>query len=179
MKKKSLTVLIILSVFFTFCKKSVELPEDKIIYTHINKTITLSNPDSIAVTCKYLVFEIRESNTHEETAMLKLNNEYIICDGFDNVMANSDNENVTPLDDNQRISYNSNWVGLNETILDEFAGKGEKYIGYRAGFFPSGTTYYNYGWIKIELSSDKKTLRIIERATNYTKNKFIKTGQTE
>ena len=103
----------------------------------------------------------------------------IDCDGFNNILVDSNTGNVLLLDESQKVSENDNWGSPNGICLDDFSGKGEKFIGYRAGFYPSGVTNYNYGWIKIELSSDKKTLRIIERATNYAENKFIKTGQIE
>jgi hypothetical protein len=126
-----------------------------------------------------LIFEIIESNTFEETAIITSNNETVLCDGFDNILANPDNEKVTPLNENQKIYEIGNWKGVQEKSLEEFAGKGEKYIGYRSAFFPSGITNYNYGWIRVELSSDQKTLKIIDRATNYTENKYIRTGQVE
>jgi hypothetical protein len=176
---KFLYVVVIVSGLFFSCNKSEELPPDNIIFTEINKTITLSNPDSILGTCKDLIFEIKETNSFENAVIIRLNDELILCDGFNNILSNSDNGNVLTLDENQKVSDNDNWKSANGICLDEFAGKGEKYIGYRSGFFPSGVTNYNYGWIKIELSSDKKTLKIIDRATNYTENKYIQTGQIE
>jgi hypothetical protein len=179
MKIKVFLNLIVIIGILISCKKPENLPPDYIIYSEINKTITLLYPDSISGTCKYLIFEIIESNSFEETSLMKLNGEPVLCDGFDNILANSDNEKVTPLNENQKINEIGNWVGINEISLEEFAGKGEKYIGYRSGIFPSGITNYNYGWIRLELSSDQKTLRIIDRATNYTENKYIRTGQVE
>jgi hypothetical protein len=176
---KFLYVVAIVSGLFFSCNKSEELPPDNIVFTEINKTITLSNPDSILGTCKDLIFEIKETNSFENTVIIRLNDGLIECDGFNNILSNSDNGDVLTLDENQKVSENDNWKSANGICLDEFAGKGEKYIGYRSGFFPSGVTNYNYGWIKIELSSDKKTLKIIDRATNYTENKYIQTGQIE
>ena len=176
---KFLYVATIVSGLFFSCNKSEELPPDNIIFTEINKTITLSNPDSIDGTCKNLIFEIKETSSSGNTTIIRLNDEFITCDGFSNILANSNNGDALPLDENQKISETDNWGNSNGISLDDFAGKGEKYIGYRSGFFPSGVTNYNYGWIKIELSSDKSTLKIIDRATNYTENKYIKTGQIE
>ncbi len=176
---KFLYVAAMVSGLFFSCDKSEELPPDNIIFSEINKTITLSNPDSINGTCKNLIFEIRETNSSGNTVIIKLNNELVLCDGFNNILANIDNGNVLTLDENQKISENDNWESASGICLDDFAGKGEKYIGYRSGFYPSGVTNYNYGWIRIELSSDKNTLKIIDRATNYTENKFIKAGQVE
>ncbi len=171
-------VITIVGLFFS-CNKPNDLPDDNIIFTEINKTITMSTIDSISGACKNLIFEIKKTDSSENTAIIKLSDELILCDGFSNIIANSDGENVSPLDEDQKISENGNWFNPNGICLDEFAGKGEKYIGYRSGLFPSGVTNYLYGWIKIELSSDKKTLKIIERATNQAENKYIKAGQIE
>lgn len=171
-------VTIVGGLFFS-CSKSDDLPPDNIIFTVINKTITLSNSDSIDGTCKKLIFEIKETNSSENTVIIKLNDELINCNGFSNILVNTTTGDALPLDENRRISETDNWESSNGISLDDFAGKGEKYIGYRSGFYPSGVTNYNYGWIKIELSSDKSTLKIIDRATNYAENKYIKTGQTE
>ena len=74
---------------------------------------------------------------------------------FDEILVNSDTKNALPLDENQKISETDNWEKSHGINLDDFAGKGEKYIGYRNGFYPSGITNYYYGWIKIELSAIK------------------------
>ncbi|MEA2041406.1 MAG: hypothetical protein U9N85_02485 [Bacteroidota bacterium] len=179
MKNLNLLIGIVITGLFFSCNKTEDLPADRIMFVELDKIITFSNPDSICGTCKDLIFEIEKINSSENTAIVKLNDKMIDCDGFDNIRADSDNGNVLLFDVNKVISENGNWKNVNGICLDEFAGKGEKYIGYRSGFYPSGFTNYNYGWIKIELSSDKKTLKIIDRATNYTENKFIKAGQTE
>ena len=179
MKIFKFTFLIALIISLLSCDKTEDLPENKIIYNSINKTITKLVNDSIAGVCKNLIFEIKEVNQSENTAIIRLNYEMICCDGFSNILANSNTGNALPLNKNQKISEINNWKSSNGICLDDFAGKGEKYIGYRSGFYPSGVTNYNYGWIKIDLSSDKKTLKIIDRATNYTENKYIKAGQIE
>lgn len=65
-------VITIVGLFFS-CNKSDYLPDDNIIFTEINKTITLSNLDSISGTCKNLIFEIKETNSSGNTAIIKLN----------------------------------------------------------------------------------------------------------
>ncbi len=176
---KTLNALIIISITMMLfsCNKSGEIIPDKIIFNEIDKTITASHSDSIEGTCKDLIFNIQVLNQSDNTAVIRLNNVFITCDGFNSILANSSTGKVLTLNENQEISENGDWKSANGICLDEFAGKGEKFIGYRSGFFPSGVTNYNYGWIKIELSSDKKTLRIIERATNYAENKSINSGQ--
>ncbi len=172
-------VAAIVSVLSFSCNVFEGLQPDSINYTEINKTITLSNPDSINGACKDLVFEIRETDSFENTVIIKENNEFILCDGFNNIIANIDDGKVLPLDENQKISKYGNWDSPSGICLDEFAGKGEKYIGYQSGSCPSGVTNYYYGWIRIELSSDKNILKIIDRAINYTEGKYIKAGQIE
>jgi len=179
MKIFKISFVIALFVSSFSCDKTEDLSEDHIVFKAINKTITELVNDSIDGTCKNLIFEITELNQSENTAKIRLNNEMIECDGFSNILVNPNTGNALPLDKDQRISETDNWGNSNGICLDDFAGKGETYIGYRSGFFPSGVTNYNYGWIKIDLSSDKKILKIISRATNYTENKYIKTGQTE
>jgi hypothetical protein len=179
MKIFKISFVIALFVSLFSCNKIEDLPDDNIISKSINKTITELVNDSIDGTCKKLIFEIKKLNQSENTAIIRVNNEAILCDGFSNILVNSNTGNALPLDKNQKISETDNWENPNGICLDDFAGKGEKYIGYRSGFFPSGVTNYNYGWIKIDLSSDKKILKIINRATNYTENKYIKAGQTE
>ena len=39
--------------------------------------------------------------------------------------------------------------------------------------------YHNYGWIKVSLSGDNKTLHIIGRAINESKENAILAGQME
>jgi hypothetical protein len=171
--------LILLTISLTFCDKPESLPDDNITYTLINKIITKSATDSVNGVCKNLIFEIKEINHSNSTAIIRLNNEVIECDGFNNIIVDSKTGNVLPLGEGQKVSENNNWSIITDLRLDDFAGKGEMYLGYRSGFYPSGEINYNYGWIKIELSSDTKILKIIEKATNHTENKFIKTGQKE
>lgn len=176
-----LNTLIITSITMMVfsCNKPNDVIQDNIIFYQINKTVTTSHPDSIDGTCKDLIFKVQVLNQSDNTAIISLNNEKISCDGFNNILADSNTGKVLILNENQKIYENGDWKSANGICLDEFAGKGEKFIGYRSGFYPSGVTNYNYGWIKIELSSDKKTLKIIERATNITENKPINAGQME
>lgn len=174
-----LNTLIITSITLMIfsCNKSSDVIQDNIIFNQINKTVTASHPDSIDGACKNLIFKVQILNQSDNTVVIRTNKEGIFCDGFNNILADSNTGRVLTLNENQKISENGDWKSANGICLDEFAGKGEKFIGYRSGFYPSGVTNYNYGWIKIELSSDKKTLKIIERAMNYTENKSINTGQ--
>lgn len=178
-------ILFLFLLFFIGCEKEniKELPADNITYSAINKTITLSQPDTIeGVGAHDLVFEINETDESVYTATVREINENYFGDVFNRILTNRGSGNVLPLSENLKLYEESNWDGIGYNsgrCLDEFAGRGEKYIGYCRGFFPSGIINYKYGWIKIELSADKSTMTIIDRAVNHTENKNIKTGQVE
>ncbi len=179
MKLFKITFLFAILISLFSCNKKEELPEDNIIYKAIDKTITELVCDSIDGACYNLIFEIEESKQSDCTVSIRLNNQMVLCDAYTEILANIHTGNALPLYKDHKISEHNNWAHPHGISLDDFAGKGEMYIGYRAALYPSGQVYYNYGWIKIELSSDKKTLKIIDRATNYTENKYIKTGQNK
>ena len=152
---------------------------DNIIFEDVNKTIVSPEQDSISGICKYLIFEIMPDDQMEYSSTLKINDDLICCDGYNSILTDSDTEKVVPLDEHINISQDANWSGIHDLSLNDFAGKGEKYIGYRSCFYPDGTNNYHFGWIKINLSANKDTLTIISRATNYTNNKAAHTGQIE
>lgn len=179
MKLLKAIVFMLLVISSFSCEKEDDLPEDDIKYTPINKMISELELDSINGTCRDLIFEIRKLGQDEYSAYIIERDDMIACDGFNNILINTSRDHVIPLDGNQVISDSPQWDFPIEICLDKFAGEGEKYIGYRSGFFPSGDVNFRYGWIKIELSSDKKKLTLIERATNMTVNTQIKAGQKE
>jgi len=160
-------------------KTEPDKTNDNIDFTTVNKTIVIQKNDSISGTCKDLIFEINSNKQIEFSSILKVNSNLIVCDGYNSIITNSYTEKVLLLNEEFEISETSNWTEIQNLSLDDFAGKGEKYIGYRACFFPSGVDNFNYGWIKIKLSINKDTLAIISRATNHTNYKSIKTGHTE
>lgn len=69
-------------------------------------------------------------------------------------------------------SYNSTRVGL----VGQFGihGKGDQFIGFRLNKTAGN---YLYGWIKVNLSDDSKTLIIKELAVQKVINKAIKVGE--
>ena len=160
------------------CKKTEsDKTNDDIYFKTLNKTIVKQGNDSISGTCKDLVFEVISNNQTDFSSILRINSALGECDGYNSILTNSDGEKVVPLNVDFEISETSNWNRIHDLSLDDFAGKGEKYIGYRSCFFPSGIDNFNYGWIKIRLSINKDTLAIISRATNHANYKSIKTGQ--
>ena len=180
MKQSTLFLLVIIFTTLASCNKAeTDELNDNIIFKDFNKTIVSPEQDSISGTCKYLIFEIMVNAQMEYSSTLKINSEHILCDGYNSILTDSDTEEVIALDEHINISQDANWTRIHDLSLDNFAGKGEKYIGYRSCFFPEGTFNYHFGWIKIKLSANKDTLTIISGATNYTNNKEIQTGQIE
>jgi len=180
MKQSVLFLLTIIFILVASCNKAeTDEINDNIIFKNFNKTIISQEQDSISGTCKSLIFEIRVDAQMEYSSTLKINDELICCDGYNSIITDSDTEIVIPLDEHINISQDANWIGIHDLSLDDFAGKGEKYIGYRSCFYPDGINNYHFGWIKIKLSANKDSLTIISRATNFTSNKTMQTGQIE
>ena len=180
MKQSALFLLVVIFTLVAGCNKAgTDELNDNIIFKDFNKTIVSPEQDSISGTCKHLIFEIMVNAQMEYSSTLKINDELICCDGYNSILTDSDTEKVVPLDEHINISQDANWTGIHDLSLNDFAGKGEKYIGYRSCFYPDGTSNYHFGWIKIKLSANKDTLTIISGATNYTNNKSMKTGQIE
>ncbi len=76
-----------------------------------------------------------------------------------------------------KVSKSCNWTGVRNLTLDDFAGKGNQFIGFRLCLYPDGKYRYYYNWVKVKLSQSKETLWVIESACNRTKNNSILTGQ--
>ena len=174
-----LPLLIILSFLFGLisCKKNNTEIQDDIIFKDISKLVIAPNKDSINGTCKDLVFELISENQIDFFSVLRVNTELIQCDGYNSIVTSFDTKRVRPLDKGIEISEFSNWTTVHDLNLDDFAGKGEKFIGFRSCEYHSGENEYYYGWIKIKLSENMDTLNIISRASNHAENKLILTGQ--
>ena len=178
MRQLPLFLFVIILVSLISCNKTEsEKRNDIINFENINKSIVKYEFDSISGTCKNMIFEVISGNQMDFSAILRINSELILCDGYNSILTNSNTGKVVPLNEDFVISETSDWTGIHDLSLDDFAGEGEKYIGYRSCFFPSGIDNFNYGWVKIRLSINKDTLSIISRATNYSNYKSIKAGQ--
>jgi hypothetical protein len=176
MKKTTIIILALIFASAMSCKKT-ETSDDNIDFETLNKTIVGHNSDSISGTCKDLIFTINSNNQTDFYSVLGINSSLVEYDGYNSILTNPDNEKVFPLDEGLIISEASNWTGIQNLSLDDFAGAGEKYIGYRSCFYPEGIDNFNYGWIKVKLSENKDTLSIICRATNHANYQSITTGQ--
>ncbi|MDD2635103.1 MAG: hypothetical protein PHW82_06345 [Bacteroidales bacterium] len=177
MRKILFIISIILTMLLSSCNDKIEMPEDVIVYSEINKTVTVSNIDSIDGGCKNLNFKIDTNNVAGEQVLIyKKLDPLLDCDGYCQLVSSNTNM-LDVINKNETISESNSWNG-DTVYIDNFAGKGEKFIGYRAVSYGSNTSYY-YGWIKVELSADKRLLKIISRADNLTESNPIKAGQVE
>gem|GEM_PF-3024239 len=180
MKWIAFIILPIIMFVLAGCDKSeTNTPEDVIVYEEINKTIVLPGSDSITGTCYPLAFEFLEEEQSGFIPIINTHFNFLNCDGYNNIMADTLSRKVIVMDENTLISQDASWAGVQNLSLQDFAGKGEKYLGYRSCFFPEGVDQYRFGWIKIKLSSNNDTLTIISRADNRTNNKAIAAGQLE
>ncbi len=179
MKKLLFISVLFSSLFLSACKEKEDTPQptDNISYYTINKTITLGQIDSLNTACfNQLYFKIDTSNhaihvygyEKQDTVMY-------LCDGFSAILVSADKHHFQMLNKNESINKNSFWGGAVDTLsLDDFAGKGKKYIGNLSVYRPSGVDEFYYGWVGVELSADKQTLKFIDAASNQTMGRPIK-----
>jgi hypothetical protein len=176
-----LVSILLIGMFFLGCnnKQPEKLPDDKIIYSKVDQIIIGVKKDTIYFTplCGALIFEIfRNGNFNSaDTLSMKLNahsENDVNC--FHAFCVNSSSFDLTCLTENIYIPYSS-FLGNpdNEYSIDDYNGKGEKYIG--VSFIQE--SQINYAWIKIYCSLHNDTLKIIDWAYNQTVNGRIKTGQ--
>jgi hypothetical protein len=171
----------VISSLVTGCKKSdTTNSTNNIVFEPINKSIVFPSVDTITGACRKLIFELDATPPNSGNAILKENGGIMVCDGFNSFLVDAQNKNVIVLNNNVEIPSNGNWHETNTgLILNDFEGKGQKFIGYRAYYYPNGILSFRYGWIKIELSPNRDTLKVISRATNLSYNQPILTGQTK
>ncbi len=177
MRKIQCFISIILVIFLSSCNDKIEMPEDEIVYSEINKIVTMANSDSVITTRITLVFEIdtcKENN--KQVAVYRIFDSLADCDGYEQI-STSDNKAAYMFNKSDIIPGNNLWAD-DFAYLDNFAGKGEKFIGYRDVATYNGLMYY-YSWIKVELSADKSQLKIISMADNLVEGNPIKAGQVE
>jgi hypothetical protein len=179
MKKTFFIFGIVLLSVIAACKKSDNTKPDNIRFEQVNKTIIASQSDSISGACNDLVFSINGNSTDGFEAFLTSNAIALLCDGGNQFLVDENTNQISALTENAEISENGTWTNNAKLYLDRFTGQGEKYIGYRILSFPSGENIYYYGWIKIELSANKETMTILNRATNQTEFNHLSTGQTQ
>ncbi len=178
MKTKKLIYLIAIVCMLTACKDREHPKPDYITYYEINDTVTLSENYNIYNYAYFTVGELNDGNTRSFL-------QYIVPDTIPLGITNSydlliNNNQFIVLNEGDTISSKKYFSSKDTVYLDNFAGKGEKYIGcVMENAIGGGSIYHCYGWIKISLSADKKTLHIIGRAINDSKENSILAGQME
>lgn len=175
MKKSNCIAAFIIVIFFTACEKPPHPKPDYIISQEINKTITVSQNDTVL---RNVIFTVADNDTdgiHAYICVEKDSN--AIGQGNSDFLINGDK--IIVLNQNDTISSTSigTWGNKEKLYIDSFAGKGEKYIGFRLG--PTYPHFHFYYWIKISLSADKKILKIVSMAYNDTEDNAILAGQME
>jgi len=179
--KNNILIALLFSALLISCKKSdTTNPSNNIVFEQINKTIIFPSSDTISGACRKLIFELPANPPNGGKAILTENKGIMECDGFNSFLVDAQNKNVIVLDENILVPQDGNWQEINTgLILNDFEGNGQKFIGYRAYSYPDGAIAFRYGWIKIELTSNRDTLKVISRATNLSYNQPIFTGQTK
>ncbi|MBP7102610.1 MAG: hypothetical protein PHC83_03880 [Bacteroidales bacterium] len=169
---RKLIYLIVLVFIITACEPPYHPKPDYITFYKINHTIGVSESYTLD---NGMIFKIDMNEYNEVSASILKQKYSSYGDGYTKVLVNYNNQ-IFMLNEDYSITSSNHWGSSAKISLEQFAGKGEKYIGYRHQSPPLGNDYY-YGWIKISLSADKKTLHIISNAINYTENNPILAGQ--
>lgn len=169
---KRFIYLITIVFIITACEPPYHPRPDYITYYEINQTIGASESYTLD---NGIIFKIDTNEYNEVSAYILKQSYSSYGDGSTKVLVNYNNQ-INMLNKDYSITSSNHYGSSVKISLEQFAGKGEKYIGYRHQSPPLGNDYY-YGWIKISLSADKKTLHIISIAINYTENNPILAGQ--
>lgn len=171
---KKLIYLIAIVFIITACEDRDHPKPDYITYFEINDTIGVLERDTLY---NRLIFNI--SNDSDSLHAYIINFDFTGWVGFGpySLLLVDNEEKISMLNKNDSINLSKEWkAGFQRLYLDQFAGQGEKYIGYCDR---TDVPQYYYGWIKISLSADKKTLHIISRAINRASDNPILAGQME
>lgn len=185
------TALASILLLATACKKSKDEPvlNPDIIYNAVNQTLKTYTPPpnptarfeyvgGIEVTSPDVAIGILMS--WEETP----NGMYLHPNNSDGALITGDHGLIKGLDANVTINATSNWnynspaisydyVTNTTSSKGDFAGKGDKYIGFMT--IDGGKKYY--GWAKLNVSADGRTVKLIEFAVQKKPETAIKTGE--
>lgn len=165
-----------LVLFITACEDRDHPKPDYIVYYEINDTVAMFDSYNIFIYTYFTVNETNDGNTKSFLHYIIPNEIGIgITVSYDFLI---DNNQFVLLNEGDAISSVKVYSTKDTVYLDEFAGKGEKYIGYKMeNHIGGGSLYHCYGWIKVSLSADKKKLHIIGKAINESKENAILAGQ--
>ncbi len=186
-----LTALTSILLLVTACKKSKDdpAPNPDIIYKTVSETYksytTKPTPSS---RFEYV------GGIYEETPKVSLgilmsweetpNGMYLHPNNSDGALITGDHGLIKGLGANVTINAASSWnynspaisydyVTNTTSSKGDFAGKGDKYIGFMT--IDDGKKYY--GWAKLNVSADGRTVKLIEYAVQKKPETAIKTGE--
>jgi hypothetical protein len=174
-----ISLMIFISVISTISCSKQESISDNISVENFNKNVCCTSPDSITGACRYLVFTITIDDVQKATTMMHMNNSDYYCDAHSEVLVQPDTKRLKHLLADITVNSEGNWIPVNNICMDDFAGKGLKYAGYRIADYSSGDVIYYYGWIGIEVDFNKQKIAIADRGTNLTLNRPIRTRQSK
>lgn len=191
--KKSITIILLFCICFIACKKE-EADNPNINHRVVNLELKVSSYNAASAS----KIDINDDGVHDFQLGLELNkaseDKYYYYIGLDyesdtrneflTQIINSD-EFIKPLQNDDLISGSSSiWYYYSEVLIVDkdpgkpetkygFSGNGDMLIGVR---FLIGTELH-YGWMKINVSSDFKTVIVKEVAYNIVPNVEIKAGE--
>ena len=178
MKNIIFLILTLLIALFFSCKKT-EVHSDKISTYEINEILLHESVDSVSeLTTVFEIYKVGDSLQARLIYPIPL----LLRDGGSTYLTDSKTGNIIALKAGETISDKNNWndtISSNSFSLNNFKGKGEMFIGTRHYSFLDGIVRINYGWLKIYLSSNCDTLKILDGAANMTLNNSIYAGQTK
>ncbi|NVO20833.1 MAG: hypothetical protein HXX13_14120 [Bacteroidetes bacterium] len=97
---------------------------------------------------------------------------------YQEVLIEFGSDEVLALPVNALIGRMGTWKRPDVLRLDNFAGKGSMYIGFRTNVNNTADeSHWTYGWIRIELTQDKINLEVMQSAINLKTNEGIEAGQ--
>ncbi len=175
-----LLLAVAITALLSSCKKDNEADDPNIVYTSFDKTLSvstgISKQDSLDVnldTYKEFLAYAGFSSTGDTAASYLIGNTYAGT-YIDSTQKYSSLYLVKPLDKGQTpdafIPTVKKWgeysfVGLKQSSLVRgFAGAGDKYVPII--FRNPLTTRFHYGWIRINLSADFSTYKVLDCGYN-------------
>lgn len=169
-----------ISVIIMVCSCSEkEIKTRQINYENFNKVVTATTLDSVAGSCRFLVFSVIKSNGGAATAEISVNSAGYYCDASSEILAAPNTTDALPLNEDVQVNEQGYWISISRINLNNFAGLGVKYAGYRVADYSTGVLIYYYGWIGIEVDTNMQFINIKDRAIALDAGKPIRTGQIE
>lgn len=179
-------------IILTSCEKNIKKDDDKkikhgkVYFQEINDTIFKDNLEkTIRIDLNDdrtddLIFEIINLNNYNTTSIHEDDTLAArVATSTTELLDKSTYGYPDALDSNTSIDATKTWMKHEHAVLGTlymggmFDGKGAKYLGLRL----SKNNEYYYGWVKVDCSFNKDTLRIINCGIMDTPNQTIKTGE--